>query len=541
MSEFRPPSPTSPSPSSTSWATTQVAQLPGLRARRPRHRRRDPRRGRPTSWPSVVAPTNRVGDLEGTRLQRRRHGHHADGFKEAYAAYVEAGWGAVPLPEEYGGGGFPWLVGLAMQEIMTTANMAFSLCPLLTQGAIDMLLHHGSDEQKRDVPAEDGHRRVDRHHEPHRAAGRLRRRRAHHEGRASATTAPTRITGQKIFITFGEHDLSRATSSTSCWPARPTRPPGTKGISCFIVPKFLVERRRLARRAQRRAHASSIEHKMGIHGQPHLRARRTRTPIGYLIGEENDGMRYMFTMMNNARLSVGLEGLALAERAYQQALAYAQERTPGPRRSAPTARRRRSSTTPTCAACCMTHEGATSRRCARMMLLNADVHRPRRRTTPTPRRARPGRRARRPAHPDHQGVGAPTSASSSRRSPCRSTAAWATSRRPASPSTTATSASPPIYEGTNGIQAMDLVGRKLPMRDGASVARVHRLDARARRRAGRRRRRVRLDPRAAERAARHARADDDVDAPHRRHRPERRRSAARPRTCASGGSWSAAG
>ena len=192
-----------------------------------------------------------------------------DGFIEAYAAYVEAGWGAVPFEPEYGGGGFPWLVGIVMQEFISSANMAFSMCPLLTQGAIDMLRHHGSEEQQRGLPAQDGHRRVDRHHEPHRAA-----RPAPTSGRCAPRPCPAgdgtwRITGTKIFITFGEHDM--ADNIIHLVLARtPDAPPGTKGISCFIVPKFLVNDDGSPGRAQRR-HLRVDRAQDGHQGQPHLR------------------------------------------------------------------------------------------------------------------------------------------------------------------------------------------------------------------------------------------------------------------------------
>ena len=161
-----------------------------------------------------------------------------DGFPKAYQRYVEAGWPAVPFPPEYGGGGFPWLVGIAMQELMTAANMAFSLCPLLTQGAIDMLLHHGSEDQRE-------------LYLPKMVTGEwtgtmnLTEPQAGSDVGALTTRADPsddgtwRISGQKIFITYGEHDL--ADNIVHLVLARvPDAPPGTRGISCFIVPKFLV-------------------------------------------------------------------------------------------------------------------------------------------------------------------------------------------------------------------------------------------------------------------------------------------------------------
>ncbi len=271
------------------------------------------------------APLNRVGDVQHSRRNDDGSVTTPEGFTKAYGRYVEAGWPAVPFPAEYGGGGFPWLVGIAMQETMTAANMAFSLCPLLTQGAIDMLLHHGSEEQReiyvtKMVSGEwAGTMNLT---EPQAGSD---------VGALTTKASPAddgtwRITGQKIFITYGEHDL--AENIVHLVLARvPGAPPGTKGISCFIVPKFLV--RDDGTLGERNAvECVSIEHKMGINASPTC-VMAYDGAVGYLIGEPNHGMRYMFTMMNNARLSVGLEGLAIGERAYQQAAAYAAERKQG--------------------------------------------------------------------------------------------------------------------------------------------------------------------------------------------------------------------
>lgn len=283
----------------------------------------------------VVAPLNRVGDLEGsTHDPSTNTVRTPSGFTEAYRRYVEAGWGGVPFPVEYGGGGFPWLVGIAMQELISSANMAFSMAPLLTQGAIDLLMHHGSEEQRelylrRMVTGEwTGTMNLT---EPQAGSdvGAVRTR------AVPAGDGTYRITGTKIYITFGEHDM--ADNIVHLVLARtPDAPPGTKGISCFIVPKYLVnpdgslgERNDVT--------CVSIEHKMGIKASPTcvMSYGEHGGAVGYLIGEEHQGMRYMFTMMNNARLSVGLEGLSVAERAWQDALAYAQERRQGRAPGAP--------------------------------------------------------------------------------------------------------------------------------------------------------------------------------------------------------------
>ncbi|HET6775087.1 MAG TPA: acyl-CoA dehydrogenase [Acidimicrobiales bacterium] len=277
------------------------------------------------------APLNRVGDTQHSRRHDDGSVTTPEGFARAYQRYAEAGWAGVSFPAEYGGGGFPWLVTIAMQEMMTAANMAFSLCPLLTQGAIDMLLHYGSEAQRevylpRMVTGEwTGTMNLT---EPQAGSD---------VGALTTKAVPAddgtwRITGQKIFITYGDHDL--VDNIVHLVLARvPDAPPGTKGISCFIVPKFLVdddgtlgERNTLE--------CVSIEQKMGINASPTC-VMAYDGAVGYLVGEPNQGMRYMFKMMNNARLSVGVSGLALGERAYQQAVAYAHERRQGRAPGAP--------------------------------------------------------------------------------------------------------------------------------------------------------------------------------------------------------------
>lgn len=271
-----------------------------------------------------IAPTNRIGDLEESTF--------ADGevttpaaFKPAYAGYVEAGWGAVAFEEDMGGGGFPWLVGVAMQEMLNTANMAFAMAPLLTQGAIEAIRTHG-DEILRETYL---HKMVSGEWtgsmnltEPDAGSdvGAVRTR------AVAADDGTYRITGTKIFITFGEHDLTD--NIVHLVLARlPDAPAGTKGISCFIVPKFLVgDDGTLG--ARNDVHCVSIEHKMGIKASPTC-VLEYDGAVGWLVGEENAGMRTMFTMMNNARLGVGIEGLGLAERSYQQAVTYARERLQG--------------------------------------------------------------------------------------------------------------------------------------------------------------------------------------------------------------------
>ncbi|CAN5684900.1 acyl-CoA dehydrogenase [soil metagenome] len=276
----------------------------------------------------VWAPTNAPGDQNGATID----GHEvttAEGFKEAYKAYADAGWGAVPFEPEYGGGGFPWVVGIAMQEMLNSANMALAMAPLLTQGAIDAILFHGSEEQRelyltRMVSGEWAGSMNLTEPEAGSDVGALRTK------AVSQDDGTYRITGQKIYITFGEHDLTD--NIVHLVLARtPDAPTGTKGISCFIVPKFLVdEDGSIGERND--VKVVSLEHKMGIKASPTCTLSYGddgEGAIGYLIGEENAGMRYMFTMMNNARLGVGVEGMGLAIRSYQQAVAFAHERRQG--------------------------------------------------------------------------------------------------------------------------------------------------------------------------------------------------------------------
>lgn len=277
----------------------------------------------------VIAPLNRIGDTVGSVFEPATNSVRTpDGFIDAYRQYVDAGWGGVPFPEVYDGGGFPWLVGIVMQEFISSANMAFSMAPLLTQGAIDLLMHHGNEEQKekylkRMVTGEwTGTMNLT---EPQ-AGSDVGAVRTKAVPQADGTY---RITGTKIYISFGEHDM--AENIVHLVLARtPDAPAGTKGISCFIVPKYLVNDDGTLG-ARNDVKVVSIEHKMGIKASPTcvMSFGEDDGAIAYLIGEENRGMSYMFTMMNSARLSVGLEGLALAERAYQDALQYSQERRQG--------------------------------------------------------------------------------------------------------------------------------------------------------------------------------------------------------------------
>jgi alkylation response protein AidB-like acyl-CoA dehydrogenase len=278
------------------------------------------------------APLNSVGDKVGSHRNADGSVTTPPGFKEAYQAYVEAGWGAVGFDPGLGGGGFPWVVNIAIQEVMNSANMALAMAPLLTQGAIDAIMHHGDEVQRMTYL-------------PKMISGQWTGTMNLTEPDAGSDVGAVRtkavqnadgtysITGTKIYITFGEHDM--AENIIHLVLARtPDAPAGTKGISCFIVPKFLLNADgSLGERND--VNCVSIEHKLGIKASPTcvLSFGDNGGAIGYLIGEENRGMAYMFTMMNQARIGVGLEGLSVAERAYQQALDYAvvrrQGRAPG--------------------------------------------------------------------------------------------------------------------------------------------------------------------------------------------------------------------
>jgi alkylation response protein AidB-like acyl-CoA dehydrogenase len=277
----------------------------------------------------VIAPTNAEGDREGVRHDPAT-GDVAlpPALRKAYRQYVDAGWSGVAFPADYGGGGFPWVVGIVLQELFDSGNVALAMATLLTQGAIDLLMAHGNEEQRevflpKLVSGEWCGTMNLTEPEAGSDVGALRTR-AVRQGDGTY-----RITGTKIFISFGEHDL--AGNIVHLVLARtPDAPPGTKGISCFIVPKFLVNEDG-SPGVRNDVRCVSVEHKMGIRSSPTcvMSFGDGGGAVGYLIGRENDGMRCMFTMMNMARLSVGLEGLAVAERAYQDAVGYARERHQG--------------------------------------------------------------------------------------------------------------------------------------------------------------------------------------------------------------------
>jgi len=274
-----------------------------------------------------LAPINHPADLAGGSKLENGVVRTPDGWKEAYDAFAEGGWNAVPFDSDFGGQGLPWLVGIALQEMWQSANMAWALCPLLTQGAVELLSAHGSDEQKaawlpKLISGEwTGTMNLT---EPGAGSdvGALKT-------RAEKSGDHYLIRGQKIFITYGEHDLTDNTVHMVL-ARTPDAPAGVKGISLFIVPKVMVNPDG-SPGGRNDLRCVSLEEKLGIHGSPTcvMAYGDNEGAVGYLVGEENRGMEYMFTMMNNARISVGLEGVSIAERAYQQARAYARERVQG--------------------------------------------------------------------------------------------------------------------------------------------------------------------------------------------------------------------
>jgi alkylation response protein AidB-like acyl-CoA dehydrogenase len=268
------------------------------------------------------APLNRVGDTDNPKW-RDGTVTMPPGFKEAYRAYVEGGWGTLDCDPDFGGQGLPFALATVVQESLGSANMGFNLCPMLTVGAIEAIHAHGTPDQKaaylpKLISGEwTGTMNLT---EPQAGSD---------VGALRSTATPNAdgswsIKGTKIFITFGEHDL--AENIVHLVLARtPDAPGGTKGISLFLVPKMRPDGSRNDLRCV------SIEHKLGIHGSPTcvMSYGDNDACAGWLIGPEMGGMRAMFTMMNNARLNVGLQGVEIAERATQGAMAYATDRVQG--------------------------------------------------------------------------------------------------------------------------------------------------------------------------------------------------------------------
>ena len=408
----------------------------------------------------ILAPLNQSGDKAGAVLGDNGV-TAAPGFADAYAAFREGGWMGLSAPEEWGGQGLPKVLGLAVMEMFHGANMAFTLCPMLSFGAVEALLAHGNDDQKATylpklVSADwTGTMNLT---EPQAGSD---------VGALKAKAVPNgdgsyAITGQKIYITWGDHDV--AENIIHMVLARlPDAPEGSRGISLFIVPKFMVEEDGTLG-TRNNVHCIGLEQKVGIHASPTC-VMEYDGATGWLLGEANKGLACMFTMMNSARLNVGLEGVGVGEAAWQTAFTYAQERKQGKIAGI---------------------DGAAS------ILHHADVRR-----TLTMMRAKV-MAARAICYAC--GVAADL-AETGERDEVRAAArlreelltpiakAWSTDmgvevaslgvqvhggmgymNETLAAQLYRDARIAPIYEGTNGIQAIDLVGRKLSMADGAAMA-----------------------------------------------------------------------
>lgn len=276
----------------------------------------------------VIAPLNVISDHQGAKLGETGV-QETPGFVEAYRQYVENGWSALPFDEEYGGQGMPKVIGTAVEEVWQSSSLSFSLCPLLTHGAVDALEEHGSDELKS-------------LYLPNMVSGEWTGTMNLTEPQAGSDLAAVNtravpegdhylLTGQKIFITWGDHQM--ADNIIHLVLARlPDAPRGVHGISLFLVPKYLLDENGEPGQVND-VRCVSLEHKLGIHGSPTcvMAFGDNGGAVGYLVGEPNRGLMAMFTMMNAARQSVGLQGLSLSSRSYQQALAWAKERVQGTR------------------------------------------------------------------------------------------------------------------------------------------------------------------------------------------------------------------
>ncbi len=406
-----------------------------------------------------VAPLNRIGDTQGATLADGRV-TMPPGFRDAYRAWAEAGWNALPGPVEYGGQGLPTLVAAPCSEMWNAASMGFALGPLLTVGAVEALDKHGAEDLKARYLAKlvsgewTGTMNLT---EPH-AGSDLAALRTRAERAGDGTY---RIAGTKIYITYGEHDLTD--NIVHLVLARlPDAPPGTRGISLFLVPKILPDG------SHNDLRCAGIEHKLGIHASP------TCTMVygdgggatGWLIGEENRGLACMFTMMNNARLNVGLQGVAIADRAYQGALAYARDRRQGRAANAAGPDMSPILDHPDVQRTLLTMKGFTAASRALCYLTAAELDRARLDPDPAARKAAAERAAlltpvAKAFSTDigievasmgvqvHGGMGFVEETGAAQH--LRDARILA------------------IYEGTNGIQAIDLVTRKLPLSGGAVV------------------------------------------------------------------------
>jgi alkylation response protein AidB-like acyl-CoA dehydrogenase len=414
----------------------------------------------------VVAPTNHPGDVEGITRNDDGTVTVPEPMVAAYRHLVEAGWPAVKGDPEYGGHGFPGVMATAVQEMLTASNLSFSLCPMLTSSAVEALHHHGSAELKATyleklISAEWAGTMALTEPEAGSDVGALRTKAWPEQD------GTWRVQGTKIFITWGEHEMTDNIIHFVLARA-PEAPPGTKGISLFLVPKYLVDEDGSIGE-KNDVECVGVEHKLGIHASPTcvMAYGEQRGAVAYLVGEVNEGMHCMFTMMNDARLHVGLEGLGLSVRAYQLALDYARTRKQG---RAPGAAKGESS---------LIIEHPDVRRMLLTMKANIEALR-----ALIFDAAVAGDRA------GHAEAGADRAAAANRMALLTPVAkAWGTDlgveltslgiqvhggmgfiEETGAAQLWRDSRIAPIYEGTNGIQAIDLVMRKLPMDDGSVVS-----------------------------------------------------------------------
>jgi acyl-CoA dehydrogenase len=414
----------------------------------------------------VLAPLNRPGDVEGSKLVDGRVETPA-GWKEAYRQFAESGWSALPCPEDFGGQGLPSVVAMAACEIWNASNLSFGLCPLLTQGAIDALEADGSEELKRTFL-------------PKMVSGiwtgtmNLTEPQAGSDLAALKTKAVKqtdgtyRIFGTKIFITYGDHELTE--NIVHLVLARlPDAPPGTRGISLFVVPKYLVNADG-SLGARNDVVCAGLEHKIGIHASPTcvMKFGEKNGAVGYLLGTENRGLNTMFIMMNAARLAVGMQGVALAERATQGAVAYASERRQGRTASSKAGEMERILEHADIRRTLLSMKSLTQAARAICLVLAREIDISQLGVTETQRKAAASRAA----------ILTPVAKAFSTDIAVE-VASMGIQVHGGTGFIEETGAAQyyrdarilPIYEGTNGIQAIDLVTRKLPLDGGAAVGR----------------------------------------------------------------------
>jgi len=414
----------------------------------------------------VVAPTNHIGDTTGIARNDDGSVTVPAEMVAAYRQLVEAGWPAIKGDPEYGGHGFPGVMATAVQEMLTASNMAFSLCPMLTTSAVEAFQHHGTDELKavyleKLISGEWTGTMALTEPEAGSDVGALRAKAWPEED------GTWRVQGTKIFITWGEHDM--ADNIIHFVLARaPEAPPGTKGISLFLIPKYLVnEDGSLGEKND--VECVGVERKLGIHASPTcvMAYGEQRGAVAYLVGEVNKGMHCMFTMMNDARLHVGLEGLGLSVRSYQLALDYARTRRQGRALDTPKGQSAQIIEHPNVRRMLMTMKVNTEALRALILDTSAAGDRSGHAANEADREVAARRMAlltpvAKAWGTDlgveltslgiqiHGGMGFIEETGAAQ--------LWRDSRIA------------PIYEGTNGIQAIDLAVRKIPMDDGAVVA-----------------------------------------------------------------------